>query len=342
MVNVLYIGNQLQHKHGIPTIIDSLSKLLSNEGFCVFTASKKQNKAKRIIDMCWQVVKHRSKVDVVLIDTYSTQNFWYALIVSQLCRILQLQYIPVLHGGNLPFRLKHNPILSRLIFKYAYMLVSPSLFLKEHFKSYGYNAEYIPNNLELEKYPFRKRVINKIKLLWVRSFSEIYNPKMAVDVAKQLRDKGIEFELCMIGPEKDGTLEQTKSYAIASNVEVKFTGGLPKQEWIEASKAYNIFINTTNFDNMPVSVIEAMALGLPIVSTNVGGLSYLLDDNDTALLVEKDDVQNMVDAIISLKTNRELYEKLVYNGRSKAEDFDWKKIRLQWENVLISTLKIQE
>ena len=336
MINVLYIGNQLQDKHGIPTTIDTLSTLLSEEGYGVITASKKQNKFARLLDMCRCVFKYRSKVDVVLIDTYSTQNFWYALLVSQICRFVGLRYIPILHGGNLPNRLEKNPKLSRLLFKHAYKLVSPSLFLKERFKVYDYECVYIPNNLELKNYQYGTRVIDEVKLLWVRSFSKIYNPNMAIDVTKQLKDKGFKVELCMVGPEKDGSLENAKSYAKSLDLEISFTGGLPKQEWVELAKDYNVFINTTNFDNMPVSVIEAMALGLPIVSTNVGGLPYLLQHNDTALLVDKGNVSQMTDAIIELKNNKALYQKLSQHGRGKAESFDWNVIKTHWKSLLTS------
>ena len=60
---------------------------------------------------------------------------------------------------------------------------------------------------------------------------------------------------------------------------------MKKSSWINLSKDCDIFINTTNYDNMPISVIEAMALGLPIVSTNAGGLKYFHDDGEDALLV---------------------------------------------------------
>ena len=67
---------------------------------------------------------------------------------------------------------------------------------------------------------------------------------------------------------------------------MNFTGKLSKQEWRDLSKDYNVFINTTNFDNTPVSVIEAMALGIPVVSTNVGGLPFLITDKVDGVLVE--------------------------------------------------------
>ena len=58
-----------------------------------------------MIEMILKTAKYAKKVDCVLIDTYSTKNFWYAFIISQLCRILKLKFIPKLHGGNLPSRI---------------------------------------------------------------------------------------------------------------------------------------------------------------------------------------------------------------------------------------------
>ena len=82
-----------------------------------------------------------------------------------------------LNGGNLPKRLKNNPFFCKLIFNNAYKNVSPSQYLKDAFEGFGYyNIHYIPNTIELEKYQFKIRQIDTVKLLWVRSFSKIYNP----------------------------------------------------------------------------------------------------------------------------------------------------------------------
>jgi glycosyltransferase involved in cell wall biosynthesis len=115
---------------------------------------------------------------------------------------------------------------------------------------------------------------------------------------------------------------------------VNFTGKLSKEEWVALSQKYDLFINTTHFDNTPVSVIEAMALGLPIVSTNVGGITYLLEDKKTALLVEDSDVNAMTQAILELLHNNELKEKLVANGLNLVQEFDWEKVKIRWDDVL--------
>jgi glycosyltransferase involved in cell wall biosynthesis len=288
-----------------------------------------------MIDMLWSVFQNR-KADGVLIDTYSTTNFWYAFATSQLCRLLNLKYIPLLHGGNLPFRLKNNPKICNMIFNHSYHNVSPSNYLLEKFREQGFsNLIYIPNGIEIKNYPFQKRGKATPNLLWVRSFDKIYNPIMAVEVFSLIKKKYPEATLCMVGPEKDGSLLEAKEKAKDLKLEVLFTGKLSKQDWINLSKEYTVFINTTHFDNMPVSVVEAMSLGLAVVSTKVGGIPYLLENKKEALLVPDNDVNEMVLAIEKIIENTDLFLNITGQARLKAESFDWASLKHNW----IATLK---
>ena len=169
----------------------------------------------------------------------------------------------------------------------------------------------------------------------MRSFSNIYNPKLAVSILKALKDKGLEASLTMVGPDNDGSLSDTKAFAKSLNVEVDFTGKLSKKEWIDRSKYYNIFINTTNFDNMPVSVIEAMALGLPVISTNVGGLPFLIENNEDGLLVPPNNTDVFVSEILSLAKNEQRILDLTYQAIKKVEQFSWQVIKEKWNSILV-------
>ncbi|WP_411895303.1 glycosyltransferase family 4 protein [Winogradskyella sp. A2] len=334
MTNVLYIGNALSKKGKTSTTIDTLSKKLSE--FCtVSVASKKTNKVLRLLDMVWSVFRNSTQTDYVLIDTYSTANFYYALIVSQVCKLLGNKYIPILHGGNLEKRLIRNPKLCGLLFKGAYKLVTPSKFLKSVFANHGYdNSIFIPNTIEIDNYKFNNREIKEIKLLWVRSFSSIYNPELAIMVLENLKKKGYSSTLTMIGPEIDGSLKRVEQIANEKKLNVLFTGKLSKKEWIKISEGHNIFINTTSIDNTPVSVIEAMALGLPIISTNVGGMPYLIEDTKEGLLVPPNNAEAMSNAIIEIINDNSLKKSLVSNARAKVEKFDWEIVKPKWELLL--------
>jgi glycosyltransferase involved in cell wall biosynthesis len=337
-MKILYIGNQLSNKGRNVSTIDTLSQQLMTEDFDLITASSKKNMIWRLLDMLFTVIKYRKKTSFVLIDTYSTSAFWFAFFVSQLCRLLKLPFLPILHGGNLPHRIKKNPYLSKMIFKNAYKNIAPSNYLKSEFEVAGYNnIVYIPNTIELHNYPFKGRNSIKPRLLWVRAFAHIYNPKMAIDVLSKIKEKYPEAELCMVGPDKDGMLEETRKYAKAMNLNVTFTGGLTKQEWILLSEKYDVFINTTHFDNTPVSVIEAMALGLPVVSTNVGGIPFLLEDEKDSILVNDNDAITMSHKIELLLQNPHQVTQITNNALEKVKYFDWQNVKNNWGKLLQSS-----
>lgn len=335
MKRILYIGNHLSKIGKTQTTIDTLSTSLKHEGYTVFTASNKQLKLIRLLDMLFSIVKHAKNVDYVLIDTYSTTNFYYAYLCSVLCQFLNLKYLPILHGGNLPNRLQSHPKLSKTIFNNSLVNIAPSNYIKTEFEKLGYsNLICIPNSININNYPFQERDLKEVKLLWVRSFSEIYNPLLAVDILKQLQIENIPASLCMVGPDNDGSMQKTKDYAKALGVDVRFTGKLTKEAWIKLSKDFTIFINTTNFDNMPVSVIEAMALGLPVISTNVGGLPYLITHKKDGILVSVNYVEAFVNAVKWLQNHPNQVINIAQQARQKVINFDWQVVKNLWISVL--------
>ena len=333
-MKILYIGNKLALKGKTPTSIETLGNYLINEGYSLVRYSEKKNQLLRLMHMIYGMLKH-SDVNYVIIDTYSTSAFWYAFITSQLARILNIKYILCLRGGDLPNRLDKNPKISKWMFNNSYINASPSGYLKHEFEKRGFkNLKLVPNTIEIENYPFLDREIKSPKILWVRSFAALYNPKLAIDIFVEIQKKYSDAELCMVGPEKDGTLEQTIAYAKQKNVTVLFTGKMEKADWITISKNYNIFLNTTNFDNTPVSVMEAMALGLPIISTNVGGLPYLIEDKKNGFLTNPDDPSEMIEIIEMLIQNPNICHQVIKNARIKAESWDWNQVKNIWNLLL--------
>ena len=287
--------------------------------------------------MCRAIVKHRDTVQYVLIDTYSTVNFYYAYITAQLCRFISTKIRP-----NLTWReiyLSESTVsktLSRDLFCNAYKNVSPSNYLKVAFEKKGYQTELIPNVLEIENYSFKQRDTIAPKLLYVRSFADIYNPTMAVKVLYELKKSHSEAKLCMVGPDKDGTLLKVKEMITDLKLEdsVTITGVLSREKWHKLSENYDIFINTTNFDNTPVSVLEAMALGLPIVSTNAGGIPYLIDNEKDGVLVTKDAASEMTEAILSLMSSNKKAQEISKNARTKVEQYGWDSVKHKWFDIL--------
>lgn len=334
MTGILYIGNKLEKHGAAPTSVDTLPSLLQPEGFKFKTVSSIKIKSLRLIHMLWSVFKNIRYRELVLIDTYSTSNFWYAVLCGQVCWVFSVPYIFILHGGNLKNRFEKSSSRVLSIFRDAKVCVVPSLFLKDQLQNFSFNLKQIPNSINLPFYKFSQRRVLRPKFLWVRAFAKVYNPEMAILVLEKILKNYPHAELCMVGPEKDGSLREVQELVRKKNLNVTFKGKLDKKEWTELSENYDIFLNTTSVDNTPVSLLEAMALGIPIVSTNVGGIPYLIVDHLNGLLVEAGDVEAMAEAIENLLRNPELSEKLSINGRSFVEKHDWKQVKQFWLELL--------
>jgi glycosyltransferase involved in cell wall biosynthesis len=160
---------------------------------------------------------------------------------------------------------------------------------------------------------------------------------LAVKVVAVLATDCPSINLVMIGPDKrDGSLEVARNVAAKLGVldRITFAGPVAKStipEWMNRS---DILLNTPRIDNTPVSILEAMACGVCIVSTNVGGIPYLIADECDGLLVPDNDAMAMATAVRRLLGEEGVAGRLSRNGRLKVEQFDWLNILPRWEKLL--------
>src|SRR5207253_6532096 len=158
---------------------------------------------------------------------------------------------------------------------------------------------------------------------------------MAIRVLARVRSILPEATLVMAG--QDNGLERSiRAEAVRVGVEsaVRFVGFLDAAGKEREGAAADIFVSTNRIDNAPVAVMEAWAMGLPVVSTDVGGLRDLVRDGETGLLVPDDDVEAMSLTIVRLVRDPQLAGRLSVNGRREAELCSWAQVRPRWERLL--------
>ena len=335
--SLLYVGNKLSNHGFTPGVIETLGPLLESEGYHIYYAGTHRSQLVRLIEIISKVFIYGRKVNYIVIDTFSTSAFWFAYFSALVARLINVPYIPILHGGDLPRRLADSKRACKSLFTNSYANVAVSGYLKHEFEEKGYNVILIPNSIEIRNYPYKLREKCRPRLLWVRSFHRQYNPNMAADVLGGLLNAYPDAELCMVGPEKDGAMADFRNYLdiIGLKEHVKVTGLLKKEEWINISEDYDFFINTTNIDNTPVSVIEAMALGLIVISTDAGGLKYLLNAGHDSIMVARGDAIAMSKAISMAMNDKSSCKKLSFNARQSAMNFDWSRVKNQWTDLLL-------
>jgi len=329
---ILFVGNILS-KHGFnPTYFELLAHDLDE--YQIFCTSDKKNKILRLLYMIVMFYKNIFNIKLLVIDTYSTHSYYFALIISMISRFHRKPYILNLSGGDLENRLI-NTNSFKTILKHSALNISPSKFIYEKFQTHHIKSLYIPNYLNLKLYPYYRRSSFGPRLLWVRSFHKIYNPEMAIETVRLLHEKYPDINLCMVGPTKDNSIVLVKRLAEHYNLipNLILTGRISKNKIVELSTNFDIFINTTNFDNLPISVLEAMALGLPIISTNVGGLPFFLN-NENSILVNQNDSIAMADAIIQIIESPKFGVKISDNARKTVEENHNKNIIMgKWSKI---------
>lgn len=301
-----------------------LAGLLAREGWDVRTASHRVNRWLRLADVATRPWRWRGKVDVLVLLVFSGPAFRLVEAASAAASRLGMPMVLWLHGGNLAEFAGRHPERVRQVLSRGRELVAPSKFLAEPF-----GARVIPNVVDLDRYPYRHRPSVAPRLLWMRTFHELYRPDLALRVLERLPGAA----LTMAGQDK-GLLAETRRRAEEMGLDVRFPGFLDAEGKRREFAAHDVFLNTNRVDNAPVSVLEAAAFGLPVVSTDVGGIPQLLRDGEEALLVPEGDAEAMAAAVRRLLEEPGLAGRLSAAGREVAERSSWPRVQPLWEELL--------
>jgi glycosyltransferase involved in cell wall biosynthesis len=336
MKSVLIVGNFLSSSIGTRSVCEDFAERLRASGWNVITASTKKSRFARLTDMLSTIWSKKDEYEIAQVDVYSGNAFFWAEAACWTLRRARKPYVLTLHGGNLPVFSKKWPRRVRHLLNSAAVVTCPSPFLLEKLRDFRNDLVLIPNPLQVSSFPFVHRENPKPNLIWLRAFHGIYNPELAPKVIDSLRKIFPDVHLKMGGPVKEeSSIHKMKNVAKEVGVEdrIEISGAISRANIGSFLNQGDIFLNTTYFDNTPVSLMEAMACGLCIVSTDVGGLPYLLKDGHDALLVPSNDSQAMSAAVTRLLQEPGLASKISKNARSAAEKFDWSEILPRWESL---------
>lgn len=310
------------------------AELFLRDGYPVFCVSSRINRLLRLAEMIQTVISRRMSTDILIVEVYSGLSFMMADVVSLVSKYFMIPTIGVLHGGNLPQFAARFPRWTTRVLRRFNELVTPSAFLAHEIEKYDFRASVIPNVVDLGAYTFRLRQELEPRLVWMRAFHSIYNPEMALRVFAIIRRDHPDATMVMAGVDK-GLEPSIKSMAKDMGLEhaVRFPGFLDHKAKIKEFSNADIYLNTNSIDNMPVTVIEACAMGLPVVATDVGGLRDLIADGLNGILVPDGGVHEMADAVNRLLNDPVLARQISENGRLLAENCAWTNVRNRWETL---------
>lgn len=284
------------------------------------------------------LVREIARADVVHVFSASYSSYLLAplpavLIAHAMGKPVVLNY----RSGEAPDHLRRSSIARATIARVDCNIV-PSSFLVGVFASFGIGSSIIPNLVDLNRFRFRERRPLKPHLLSTRNFDGLYNVACTIRAFRLVQDRHPDATLTLVG----AGAEETRLRRLVNDLglrHVTFAGRVPPDEIARHYAENDIYVQTPNIDNMPTSIIEAYASGLPVVSTDAGGVPAILTDGEHGLLAPPDDHDAIAAHILRLLDDHALAAAITGAAQAMCQPCTWPAIRDQWVRTYRSVLR---
>jgi len=211
-------------------------------------------------------------------------------------------------------------------------IVVPSGYLVEVFSKFGLKARPIHNIVELERFQYRERKPVRPVFLTSRLLEPLYNVPCVLRAFALIQRRFPNASLTVAADGwMRGELEQ-----LARDLELRQTEFIGRVAFDDMPAMYDsadIYLTATNLDNMPSSITESMAAGLPVVTTDAGGIPFIVTHEESCLMVRCNDHEGMAAAAIRLLEDNDLALRLTAQAAVAARKFTWPVVREEWVSL---------
>ena len=294
----------------------------------------------RLVPYLFHLWRAAGRVD--LFHVMANSGWSWHLFAAPAVWLARLRGVPCLvnyRGGEADTFLASSAGSVLRTLRRASALAVPSGFLQEIFDRRGVTAEIVPNVIDLQRFrPPLEPLPDPRHLVVARGLETIYDIPNALRAFAILRQSFPDARMTVAGsgPE-EGTLRALAAeLGIAGAVD--FCGTLDRDRMAELYRRAAVVLNPSRVDNMPNSVLEAMASGAPVVSTEVGGVPFILRDGVTGLLVPPGDPAAMAEAAKRILQDPHLAARLQSAALADVQQYSWPKVRGRWTDVYASVL----
>jgi glycosyltransferase involved in cell wall biosynthesis len=254
--------------------------------------------------------------------------FFFALPAAAIARLRGVPLVINYRGGEAESFLGRSAWAVRPAVRRAAALVVPSEFLRQVFGRFGMAATIVPNIVDLARFrPATAAADGAPHLLVARNLEPIYDNATAIRAFAVVRREfpGARLTVAGEGPLLEALQRLAAELGVAEAV--RFCGRVANADMPALYASARVCVNPSLADNMPISVLESLASGVPVVSTRVGGVPHLVEHERTALLVEPGDAEAMAQAVLRLLRDPALAARLRAAGLDSVRRYDWASVR---------------
>lgn len=267
-----------------------------------------------------------------LIHTFSASYYSFLMSAAPAILVARLygkKCILNYRSGEAEDHLKNWRLTAIPIIRLASIIVVPSGYLVDVFARFGLRARAIHNIVELDRFRFRERHPLQPVFLVSRLLEPLYNVACVLRAFAVIQKRYPEGSLTVAA---DGWLRpQLEQLARELGLRnTRFIGFVPFERMPELYDRADIYLTATDIDNMPSSITECMASGVPVVTTDAGGIPYIVTHEETCLMVPHNDHEALAAAAFRLLNDNELALGITRRAREASRKFTWEVVRNEW------------
>jgi glycosyltransferase involved in cell wall biosynthesis len=269
------------------------------------------------------------EADIVHAFSASYMSFLIATVPAMAVgRLLGKRVILHYHSGEASDHLAHWGVLVHPWLKLADEIVVPSEYLARVFADHQYATRVIPNVVNLARFEYRDRQPLRPRLLSTRNLEPYYRVDVILEAFALLKDRLPDATLVVAG---QGSEEPRLKRMAPEGV--RFVGRVEPVQMPNLCASADVFVNASVVDNQPVSILEAFAAGLPVVSTSTGDITSLVRHGQTGLIVPHNDPPALAAAVIRLIERPLEALEMARAARRAVRWFSWPALRQLWDAV---------
>ncbi|WP_202424258.1 glycosyltransferase [Duganella levis] len=281
----------------------------------------------RLAPYLWQLWRAAGRTD--LLHVMANSGWSWHLHAAPAIWIGRLRGKGVLvnyRGGEAPAFLARSPLLVCFSLRRAQAVIVPSAYLARVFDEYGISTQIVPNIVNLDRFQPAPQRPAQAHILIARHLEPLYDHATALHAFALLRKQlpQARLTICGEGPELPRLQQLTE--ALQLQTVVHFAGKTENADMAAYYQQADLVLNPSLADNMPISVLEAWASSVPVVSTNVGGVPDLIHDNVDGLLVPPGDPHIMARTMLVLLKDHGMARRMAMAGLHAAQRFSWHRV----------------
>jgi glycosyltransferase involved in cell wall biosynthesis len=270
------------------------------------------------------------RADVVHVFSASYWSFLLAPLPAMLAaRALGKRVVLNYRSGEAEDHLARWGALVHPGLRLAHEIVVPSAYLRAVFGRHGYTARVIPNVVDLGRFRYREREPVRPCLVSTRNLHAIYALDTTLEAFALVRARYPHATLTLAGTGPEEPRLRRLAAALGPGG-IRFLGAVAPAAMPALLDAADVFVNASVVDNQPVSVLEAFAAGLPVVTTATGDIGALVRDGETGTLVPAGDPGAMAKAVIDLVEDGDRARALARQARAELDRHTWPRVRGLW------------